>query len=424
MACILGRATARTSRLPRNTRASVTTAGPSMKRSAASAGLSMPVACRVATSRFTVGLGMPVIRAMSAWPSTGCSWLKQRSTEMPRSSALTVSERDSTASAASAPGRSMDRFMAIRAGILACAPPFSRRRRGPQVHALSVQGRLERGDIDCAWRHPALDGQRGCHPSGLAGDPALRDLAHEAMRIAVARDVPAAGHQPVELLRDQRPVRNRNIGELGRHRRRYAHFVRQRHAQRPLASQHRADTGQAPGMSHADLRRAQHQESLLEARCVGAEIIEMRSHGAVRAHLHCRQVVHVEGRITGLPRPHEQGDVIAPRDERPLEEAELLAAARHELRELLGLPGLELDPAVHVDAAEQPRGVHAVVHVGLFDVVDEGRAGAREQVAVTGGVHHHVRHDGHAAFLALEYDAFARHRPRQSESPPMSAGSA
>ncbi len=159
-------------------------------------------------------------------------------------------------------------------------------------------------------------------------------------------------------------------------------------------------------MAHADLRRAQHQESLLEARRMGAEIIEMRSHGAVRAHLHFRQVIHVEGRIAGLPRPHEQGDVVAPRDEGALEKAELLAAARHELRELLGLPGLELDPAAHIDAAEQPCGIHAVVHVGFFDVVDECRAGTREQVAVTGGVHHDVRHDGHAAFLALEYDAF------------------
>jgi hypothetical protein len=71
----------------------------------------------------------------------------------------------------------------------------------------------------------------------------------------------------------------------------------------------------------------------------------------------------------------------------------------------LGLAGLEFDPAVHVDAAEQPRGVHAVVHVRLFDVVHVGGAGAGEQVAVAGGVDHHVGHDGHAAFLALEHHA-------------------
>jgi hypothetical protein len=84
---------------------------------------------------------------------------------------------------------------------------------------------------------------------------------------------------------------------------------------------------------------------------------------------------------------------------------QLFAPARHEAGEGVGLAGLEFDPAVHVHAAEEPGGVHAVVHVGLFDVVHVGGAGAGEQVAVAGGIDHHVGHDRHAAFLALEHHA-------------------
>ena len=73
-----------------------------------------------------------------------------------------------------------------------------------------------------------------------------------------------------------------------------------------------------------------------------------------------------------------------------------------------GWPALNAIQRVHVHAAEQPRGVHAVVDVGLLDVVVERGAGAREQVAVAGGVDHHLGHDGHAAFLALEDHALDR----------------
>lgn len=37
----------------------------------------------------------------------------------------------------------------------------------------------------------------------------------------------------------------------------------------------------------------------------------------------------------------------------PLEEAQLLATQLHELRELLGLPGLEIYPALHVHTTSQ-----------------------------------------------------------------------
>ena len=134
------------------------------------------------------------------------------------------------------------------------------------------------------------------------------------------------GQQAVELLRHQRAVGDRDVRELGRHGRRHADLVGQRAALGPLAAQHRAHAAQAPRMAHADLRRAQHHVGILEARRVGAEVVEVRGHRAVRAHFHGRQVVDVERRVARLARPHEERDVVAPRDEGPLEQAELLAA--------------------------------------------------------------------------------------------------
>ena len=49
-----------------------------------------------------------------------------------------------------------------------------------------------------------------------------------------------------------------------------------------------------------------------------------------------------------------------------------------------------------------------MVGVAFFDVVLEGGTGAGKNVAVAGGVDHHVGHHRHAAFLALEDHALHR----------------
>ena len=163
-----------------------------------------------------------------------------------------------------------------------------------------------------------------------------------------------------------------------------------------------ATPAEPAGVAHAELRRAQKQVGVLESRRVGTVEVQVLGHEAVRADLDFGLVVDVERREARLARPHEQRDVVAPGHERPLESAQLLAAARHELRELFRLAGLEFEPALHVHAAEQPGGVHAVVDVGCLDVGFVGGAGAREHVAVAGRIHHHLGAHRLAARLALE----------------------
>ena len=47
----------------------------------------------------------------------------------------------------------------------------------------------------------------------------------------------------------------------------------------------------------------------------------------MRAHLHGREVVDVEGGVAGLARAHEQSDVVAPGHEGPLEQGLEISAA-------------------------------------------------------------------------------------------------
>ena len=147
---------------------------------------------------------------------------------------------------------------------------------------------------------------------------------------------------------------------------------------------------------------AQHQEGVGKARRRGPVDLEVADRELARAQLDRGQVLHVDGAVARQPRAHEQRHVVAPGHERLLEELELLAPERHEGGEALGLVPAEGEPPLHVDAAEQERGVDAVVDVALVDVGLEGGVRARDQVGIAGGVDHHLGEDGVAALLALE----------------------
>ena len=133
---------------------------------------------------------------------------------------------------------------------------------------------------------------------------------------------------------------------------------------------------------------------------------EMLRHQPVRADLDLGLVLDIDCRIAGEPRSPEQRDIVAPRYERPLEEA---AAGRpatfHQGLEAFRISGLEGDPAQHVDPAEEPGGVGAMVDVALVNVALAAGAGAMKQIAVAGAVDRHPGADRQPAFLALEHGA-------------------
>ncbi len=130
---------------------------------------------------------------------------------------------------------------------------------------------------------------------------------------------------------------------------------------------------------------------------------EMRGHQAVGADIDFRQILDIDRRVARQPRSHEQRDLVAPGDERTLEQAAARgSAAFHEFGERRGLAGFEVDPTAHVDAAEQPGGVDAVVDVADVDFGRARRAGAMEDVAVAGAIDGDGGPDRLAAFLAFE----------------------
>ena len=132
----------------------------------------------------------------------------------------------------------------------------------------------------------------------------------------------------------------------------------------------------------------------------------MLLHGLVRAHFDRGEVVHIERRIAGLAWPHEQGHFVAPGHKGPLKQTTFRAPFGHERREGIGLPCLEGNPAVHVHAAQHKGGVHAVVNIGFFDVGVKLGTCTAKQITIARGIDHHLGHDRHAAFLALEHHAF------------------
>lgn len=156
-------------------------------------------------------------------------------------------------------------------------------------------------------------------------------------------------------------------------------------------------------MAHPELRRRQQQVSVREARRVLSVDREMLRHQPVRADLDLGLVLDIDRRIAGEPGSQEQRDIVAPRYEGPLEEAAAgPPAALHESLEAFRISGLEGDPARHVDPAEQPGGVGAMVDVALVDVTLAAGAGAMKQIAVASAVDRHLGADREPPFLALE----------------------
>src|SRR6516225_6881066 len=133
---------------------------------------------------------------------------------------------------------------------------------------------------------------------------------------------------------------------------------------------------------------------------------EMLRHQSVRSDLDLGLVLDIDRRIAGQPRSHEERDIVAPRHKRPLEKsAARRAAALHEALEAVQIAGLERDPTRHVDPAEQPGGVDAMMDVALVDVAVAHRAGAMKDVAVAGAVDRNLGADREPALLALKDNA-------------------
>ena len=90
----------------------------------------------------------------------------------------------------------------------------------------------------CARLHAGLHRLRRGHARRLAGNPALRDLAQEAVGVGVAGHVPAAGEQAVERSGHQRAVGDRDAGEHLRQAGRDADLVVEDPSLRPLRAGH------------------------------------------------------------------------------------------------------------------------------------------------------------------------------------------
>src|SRR6516165_6991601 len=132
----------------------------------------------------------------------------------------------------------------------------------------------------------------------------------------------------------------------------------------------------------------------------------MLRHQSVRADFDLGLVLDIDRRIASQPRSHEQRDIVAPRHERPLEKpAARRAAALHEALEAVRIACLERDPTRHVDPAEQPGGVDAMMDVALVDVAVARRAGAVKDVTVAGAVDGYLSADREPALFALEDNA-------------------
>ena len=84
---------------------------------------------------------------------------------------------------------------------------------------------MQVGWCERAGFEASVRGQRRARARGLAGDPALRNFAHEAVRIRVAGDVPAAGDESVQRCGHQAAVRDRNVRKFGRYAGADADFV-------------------------------------------------------------------------------------------------------------------------------------------------------------------------------------------------------
>ena len=155
-------------------------------------------------------------------------------------------------------------------------------------------------------------------------------------------------------------------------------------------------------MAHAELRAAEHQERVLEARRRGAIDLEVADGQLARAQLDGGEVLDIDGAVARQPRAHEQRHVVAPGHERLLEDLSLARPCAMSSEKPLGSSRRKASQVLHVDAAEQERDVDAVVDVALVDVGLEGGLRARDQVGIACRVDDGLGVDRVAAFLALE----------------------
>src|SRR5262249_43719364 len=146
----------------------------------------------------------------------------------------------------------------------------------------------------------------------LAGQPALRDLAHERLCGRVAGDVAAGGEHVLEVGRDDRAVRNGDGRELRVRRRRDADLVLVPQPGLPVGARQLAEPVQAARVTDAELRCAREQPRMLETGRVRAEPPQVLDHPPARLELDRGQVVDVDAAVAGETRAEEEGDVVAP----------------------------------------------------------------------------------------------------------------
>ena len=139
--------------------------------------------------------------------------------------------------------------------------------------------------------------QRGRDAGGLAGHPALRDLPEEGVGGGVARDVPSGPRMPSRSAGTSEPYGTEMFGTRG-----------ERLGETPISSSHTragvplrlrdaAEPAETPAVADADLRRAQHEVGVLEARRVRPVDLEVPDHQLPGLDLDRRQVVHVDGAV-------------------------------------------------------------------------------------------------------------------------------
>ena len=164
-----------------------------------------------------------------------------------------------------------------------------------------------------APRTPSDTASAAATAGRLAGQPALRDLAHERLRRRVAGDVPAGGEHAVELDGDERAVRHRNGREL-----------RPRRGETPISSSWR----RRPSSRRAVILRTPARRRVWRIPICGAVVISQAfskpgacarkqrrcaDHAPPRLELDRGQVVDFDAAVAGQARAQEERDVVAPR---------------------------------------------------------------------------------------------------------------
>src|SRR6516162_5309980 len=109
-----------------------------------------------------------------------------------------------------------------------------------------------------------------------------------------------------------------------------------------------------------------------------------------RTQIDCSEVLDIDCAVSGQSRPHEQRDVVAPRDKRLLEEFQFLPPERHEGSKCVRLLAAEREPALYVDAAEKERGVDAMMDVARVNIGLARHPGFRDQIRIARRINHYL----------------------------------